>query len=140
MKIEQAYAILGVEPGAPPKEVQRAYRRQALKYHPDRGGTEDEAAYLTRKFMEVRDAYEFLRGQGFPVPEAEVVLEDVMPGGWTAFAGRSFKPKDPDEAKAFARQTDSEVKLGPGAVLLWGLVIPGGAVAVVWFVRWLFLR
>ena len=138
MTTEQAYSLLAVEPGASPKDVQRAYRKQALRFHPDRAGTPDEASYFTRRFMEVRDAYEYLRSQGFPVPETQVVLEDVMPGEWAR--GRSFAPKDDQEARRFKRETDYEVKIGPGTIILWGVIIPGSAVTIVYVLKTLFER
>jgi hypothetical protein len=136
MTSEQAYTVLGVEPGTTPKEVQLAYRRQAMKYHPDRAGSADESEYFTRKFLEIRDAYEFLRDEGFPVPETRVVLEDVYPVD--RLAGRSFKPRDPHEARRFLKETSYEVKTGPGAIVLWCVVIPGSAVTIVLVMKWLF--
>ncbi len=32
------HELLGVSPGAPPKDVTAAFRRFAVEYHPDRGG------------------------------------------------------------------------------------------------------
>lgn len=50
------HKILGVEPHASQDEIRTAYRRQALKYHPDRGG--DAWA-----FQQIQDAYDELRGK-----------------------------------------------------------------------------
>jgi len=51
------YEVLGVEKSASPEEVKRAYRRMAIKYHPDKnpGNKEAEA-----KFKECAEAYEVL--------------------------------------------------------------------------------
>jgi molecular chaperone DnaJ len=51
------YQVLGVEKKASPEEIKRAYRRMAIKYHPDKnpGNKEAEA-----KFKECAEAYEVL--------------------------------------------------------------------------------
>ena len=50
------YNILGVSKSASAEEIKKAYRKLALKYHPDRGGGEDSA----KKFKEVNEAYQVL--------------------------------------------------------------------------------
>lgn len=50
------YEILGVSPDASPKEIKKAYRRLAKKYHPDASQTEE----MTRKFQEITEAYSVL--------------------------------------------------------------------------------
>lgn len=51
------YEILGVDRSADEKEIKRAYRKLAMKYHPDRN-PDDEAA--VEKFKEASEAYEIL--------------------------------------------------------------------------------
>jgi molecular chaperone DnaJ len=51
------YEILGVEKTADAEEIKRAYRRQAMKYHPDRNPGDKEAE---ARFKECAEAYEVL--------------------------------------------------------------------------------
>lgn len=51
------YEVLGVVRGAPEPEIKKAYRRLAMKYHPDRNPG-DKAA--EGKFKEAKEAYEVL--------------------------------------------------------------------------------
>jgi molecular chaperone DnaJ len=48
------YEVLGITKGASADEIKKAFRKEAIKHHPDRGG--DEA-----KFKELNEAYEVLK-------------------------------------------------------------------------------
>ncbi|GAA4808376.1 chaperone protein DnaJ [Marinicella pacifica] len=54
------YKILGVSRSAGQADIKKAYRRLAMKYHPDRAG--DDAA-AQEKFKEAKMAYEILRDE-----------------------------------------------------------------------------
>ena len=51
------YEVLGVEKGATAEEIKKAYRKSAMKYHPDRNPGDKEAE---EKFKEIGEAYEVL--------------------------------------------------------------------------------
>lgn len=51
------YEVLGVTRGAPEAEIKKAYRRLAMKFHPDRSPGDKSAE---NKFKEAKEAYEVL--------------------------------------------------------------------------------
>ncbi|GGW75671.1 molecular chaperone DnaJ [Alteromonas halophila] len=51
------YEVLGVEKGAGEREIKKAYKKMAMKYHPDR--TQGDKG-LEEKFKEIQEAYEIL--------------------------------------------------------------------------------
>ncbi|MDV2858295.1 MULTISPECIES: molecular chaperone DnaJ [Oceanimonas] len=51
------YEVLGVSKGADEREIKKAYKRMAMKYHPDRNKDDADAA---DKFKEATEAYEVL--------------------------------------------------------------------------------
>jgi DnaJ homolog subfamily C member 3 len=59
-KQKDYYKILGVARNAPAKEIKKAYREQALLWHPDKHTGEDEKETAEKKFQLVAEAYEIL--------------------------------------------------------------------------------
>ncbi|MBT8273976.1 MAG: DnaJ domain-containing protein, partial [Bacteroidia bacterium] len=57
MAKEDYYKILGVDKNASESEIKKAYRKMALKYHPDKN-PDDKAA--EDKFKKAAEAYEVL--------------------------------------------------------------------------------
>ena len=53
------HAVLGVDAGASEEEIRRAFRKAALRWHPDR----NEAPEASARFQEAVTAYENLRGR-----------------------------------------------------------------------------
>lgn len=52
------YEVLGLEKNASDKDIKRAYKRLAMKYHPDRNQENKEES--ESKFKEIKEAYEVL--------------------------------------------------------------------------------
>ncbi len=60
--VKDYYAILGVSQGASQEEVKRAFRRLAMKYHPDKNLGNEK--WAEGKFKEVSEAYAILSDAG----------------------------------------------------------------------------
>ncbi|XP_068607658.1 dnaJ (Hsp40) homolog, subfamily C, member 5 gamma b isoform X2 [Brachionichthys hirsutus] len=54
---DSLYKVLGLERGASPEEIKKAYRKQALRHHPDKNPDSPEAA---EKFKEINNANSIL--------------------------------------------------------------------------------
>jgi DnaJ family protein A protein 2 len=103
------YELLGVDKKATTEEIRKAFRKKALKEHPDKGGDPE-------KFKEVTGAYEVLSN-----PEKRQLYDDYgeegvknggPPGGagfgglFEMFGGGGRKPTGPKKGKAKLMELD----------------------------------
>ena len=89
MQFQDYYATLGVERGATPDQIKRAFRKLARKYHPDVSKEPDAEA----RFKEVAEAYKALKD-----PERRAAYDQVGRG---YSKGQAFDPP-PDWGSGFA--------------------------------------
>ena len=54
------YGILGINKNASDKEIQKAYKKTAFKYHPDK----NKSVEAKTKFNDINKAYEILNDKG----------------------------------------------------------------------------
>ncbi|SDT96571.1 curved DNA-binding protein [Verrucomicrobium sp. GAS474] len=104
-EIPDYYDVLSVPPKATADEIKGAFRRLALRYHPDRNlGDPGEAALATEKFNEVRAAYEVL---GDAEKKADYDSSRRMKK-WLASLGRGPARKSPAPAPPVRKPKEKE--------------------------------
>ena len=84
------YEVLGVKKDASADEIKKAYRKAAMKYHPDRNPGDKEAE---AKFKEVGEAYEVLSDDGKRSRYDQFGFAGVDPnygGGGGGYGGSGF--------------------------------------------------
>lgn len=75
------YDVLGLAKNASDDEIKKAYRKMAMKFHPDRVTDEAEKANVEVKFKEAKEAYETLSD-----PEKRAVYDQYGHAGPQPFA------------------------------------------------------
>ena len=102
------YEVLGVSKGASEQEIKKAYKKMAIKYHPDRNPGDKEAE---EKFKEAAEAYDVLHdpqkrqrydqfgheglsgaggfggGAGMNMDDIFSMFGDIFGGGFGGFGG-----------------------------------------------------
>ena len=73
MSEEDFYKVLGVDRNASDSEIKKAYRKLAVKYHPDKNQGDSDAE---EKFKEISSAFEVLKD---PEKEGSMISLDMMP-------------------------------------------------------------
>jgi DnaJ-class molecular chaperone len=83
------YDILGVSKTASPADLKKAYRKQALEWHPDRHQGEDKVA-AEKRFKEINEAYQILSDPQKKAAYDQYGHDAFTPGGTggNPFAGR----------------------------------------------------
>ena len=64
-EVDSSYKILEIEPNCSDEDLKKAYRKMAMKYHPDKVSHlgEEVKKSAEEKFREVGAAYEYIKKQ-----------------------------------------------------------------------------
>jgi DnaJ domain len=111
------YSILGVREGAATGEIAAAYRAQAKRWHPDRGGGEE----AERRMADINAAYDLLRAQATHARPTRAPVRRRGRGNWLPDpVRRALGPELLDalsEAEAVRLVTPASTWASPRSVL-----------------------
>lgn len=101
MEKRDYYEVLGLNQSAGPDEIKRAYRKMAMKYHPDRNPGD---AAAENSFKEATEAYEVLKDAGKKQRYDQFGHAGMGQGQAGGFGGGGFEGFDLSDAlRAFMR-------------------------------------
>ena len=130
MTVEEAYGILEVENQAGEGAVKKAYRKLALRWHPDKNPDDRENA--NKQFLRISEAYKRItepesfkdEGDG-EEPSAEEMEQMFNMMFASMMGGLGRKGGGPTGGGPFGRGGGVEMFMGPGGEMFMG-VPPGG--------------
>ena len=93
-KKKDYYKILGVDKNADQNEIKKAYRKLALKWHPDKNASDEtQKAKAEKMFKDIGEAYAVLSDpEKRRKYDSGVDLEDMENGGGASFQGADIDP------------------------------------------------
>jgi hypothetical protein len=108
------HRTLGVRHGCTEHELKAAYRKLALRHHPDRLKPTDDAAVAARLFAQISEAFETLQAQR---------------KGIVSRAGAAAQTQWGEQGHGSARRQHQQAQSAPGSVHPSSLTAPGVAFA-----------
>ena len=94
------YEILGIEKSATPEQIKKAYRKKAIKYHPDKNPGDKEAE---DNFKDAAEAYEVLSDDNKRARYDQYGHAGMSgAGGFGGGAGGGSRPTQPGTGPAAA--------------------------------------
>jgi curved DNA-binding protein len=98
------YELLGVDKDASQEQLKKAYKKQSMQHHPDRGGDEERfkkvnAAYATLKDPQKRQMYD-----QYGTDDPQKIQNNSHPGSFNFnFNGQNIDPNDPGFQDIFSQ-------------------------------------
>lgn len=138
MSVDEALKILGLEGGESPEQMRRAFRKMAMRYHPDHYQNFSQKAWATRRFIKVKNAHDFLmHSNAFGKMNADLHSEDE-----TSYDKSTVEPDSANEDLTTTRSLfDWVLDRLPNEDTFWGFIIsiPLGILLMIGFFPYAFI-